>query len=53
MDEGLKAEVDAALRVRDFATLRHVLRNSPAPTVAGIIRRLAVEDQVVVYLPYR
>ena len=49
MDEVLKAEVNAALRARDFAKLRHVLRNSPAPTVASIIRGLAVEDQVVVF----
>lgn len=49
MKEGLQAEVEAALRTRDFAALRQVLRNSPAPTVAGIIRELAVENQVIVF----
>ena len=38
-----------AIRAGDFAQIRHELVNWPPPAVAGVIKDLPVEDQVIVF----
>ncbi len=42
-------ELAAALRARDYARLRDMLRNRHANDVAGLLTALSIEDQVVVF----
>ncbi len=45
----LHPELEEIIRKRDFVTLRERLKNWPAPDLAGLIKTLATEEQVIVF----
>lgn len=45
----LQTKVQVALEQADFKGLQEILKNSPAPTLAQIIRALPIENQFIVF----
>ena len=49
MDVDLRSNVAAALRSGDLSTLRNCLLHRPPPALAGVIRALPVDEQVIAF----
>jgi len=49
MEADPQSRIERALLAKDYAAVRQLLRNRPAPALAEVIRALPIEQQVVVF----
>jgi len=49
MEADLQSRIEQALLAKDYAAVRQLLRNRPAPALTEGIRALPIEQQVVVF----